>query len=196
MLFEMAITYMEYNKFVWIQVPRNRYWGLRPPPAPLENVINDGLKAIQRALFLKKAGADSSVDDEFLLHPPTRADLLESAIENMIRKLENFEAAENYYAEIGKPDAYIQSVIFLSSYSLNAEIPCSKPLSGSPQSWRNARSFENAREIITGYTQMMPLFVTSATVIKASPLPSAVAISRAISYSSPDGWSPDEMLNI
>lgn len=37
-----------------------------------------------------------------------------------IRKLENFEAAENYCAEIGRPDAYMQSVIFLSFYSLNA----------------------------------------------------------------------------
>lgn len=33
------------------------------------------------------------------------------------RKLENFEAAENYCAEIGRPDAYMQSVIFLSLYS-------------------------------------------------------------------------------
>lgn len=30
-----------------------------------------------------------------------------------IRKLENFEAAEDYCEEIGRPDAYIQSVIFL-----------------------------------------------------------------------------------
>ncbi|KAL1537595.1 vacuolar sorting protein 3 isoform X1 [Salvia divinorum] len=69
-------------------VPRNRYWGLHPPPTPLENVIDDGLTAIQRALFLKKAGVESAVDDEFLLNSPTRADLLESAIENMIRYLQ------------------------------------------------------------------------------------------------------------
>ncbi|KAG6393893.1 hypothetical protein SASPL_144468 [Salvia splendens] len=69
-------------------VPRNRYWGLHPPPTPLENVIDDGLTAIQRAVFLKKAGVESAVDDEFLLNPPTRADLLESAIENMIRYLQ------------------------------------------------------------------------------------------------------------
>lgn len=68
-----------------VQVPRNRYWGLHPPPAPLENVIDDGLTAIQRAVFLKKAGVESAVDDEFLLNPPSRVDLLESAIENMIR---------------------------------------------------------------------------------------------------------------
>ncbi|KAG6382452.1 hypothetical protein SASPL_157880 [Salvia splendens] len=45
-------------------VPRNRYWGLHPPPTPLENVIDDGLTAIQRAVFLKKAGVESAVDDE------------------------------------------------------------------------------------------------------------------------------------
>ncbi|KAK6150192.1 hypothetical protein DH2020_017717 [Rehmannia glutinosa] len=69
-------------------VPRNRYWGLHPPPKPLENVIDDGFTAIQRAVFLKKAGLETAVDDEFLLNPPSRADLLESAIENMIRYLE------------------------------------------------------------------------------------------------------------
>lgn len=69
-------------------VPRNRYWGLHPPPTPLENVIDDGLTAIQRAVFLKKAGVESAVDDEFLLNPPSRVDLLESAIENMIRYLQ------------------------------------------------------------------------------------------------------------
>uniref|UniRef100_A0A5B6YMY6 CNH domain-containing protein n=1 Tax=Davidia involucrata TaxID=16924 RepID=A0A5B6YMY6_DAVIN len=66
-------------------VPRNRYWGLHPPPAPLENVVDDGLMAIQRAIFLKKAGVETSVDDDFLLNPPSRADLLESAIKNIIR---------------------------------------------------------------------------------------------------------------
>ncbi|KAI3455861.1 hypothetical protein Pfo_012524 [Paulownia fortunei] len=69
-------------------VPRNRYWGLHPPPTTLENVIDDGLTAIQRAVFLKKAGVETAVDDEFLLNPPSRADLLESAVENMIRYLQ------------------------------------------------------------------------------------------------------------
>ncbi|KAK4491348.1 hypothetical protein RD792_002084 [Penstemon davidsonii] len=68
-------------------VPRNRYWGLHPPPMLLENVIDDGLMAIQRAAFLKKAGVEIAVDDEFL-NPPSRSDLLESAIENMIRYLQ------------------------------------------------------------------------------------------------------------
>ncbi|KAL6992102.1 Vacuolar protein sorting-associated protein 3 [Sarracenia purpurea var. burkii] len=68
-------------------VPRNRYWGMHPPPAPLENVVDDGLMAIQRAIFLKKAGVEASVDDIFLLNPPNRADLLELAIENIIRYL-------------------------------------------------------------------------------------------------------------
>ncbi|KAL6561876.1 hypothetical protein OROGR_002883 [Orobanche gracilis] len=70
-------------------VPRNRYWGLHPPPKPLENVIDDGLKAIQKAVFLKKAGLETSVDDEFLFSPPSRAALLESSIKNMIRYLES-----------------------------------------------------------------------------------------------------------
>ncbi|XP_073129655.1 vacuolar sorting protein 3 [Henckelia pumila] len=71
-------------------VPRNRYWGLHPPPTPLENVIDNGLTAIQRAVFFKKAGLETSVDDEFLLIPPSRSDLLDSAIENMIRYLQAF----------------------------------------------------------------------------------------------------------
>ncbi|CAA2991564.1 Transforming growth factor-beta receptor-associated protein 1 homolog [Olea europaea subsp. europaea] len=71
-----------------LMVPRNRYWGLHPPPAPLENVIDDGLTAIQRAVFLKKAGVETAVSDEFHLNPPSRADLLESAIQNMIRYLQ------------------------------------------------------------------------------------------------------------
>ncbi|XP_020106961.1 transforming growth factor-beta receptor-associated protein 1 isoform X2 [Ananas comosus] len=72
----------------WSQlVPRNRYWGLHPPPAPLEEVIDNGLMAIQRAMFLKKAGVDTTVDEDFLLNPPSRADLLESAIRNIIRYL-------------------------------------------------------------------------------------------------------------
>ncbi|KAL8508430.1 hypothetical protein ACS0TY_018888 [Phlomoides rotata] len=69
-------------------VPRNRYWGLHPPPTSLENVIDDGLTTIQRAVFLKKAGVESAVDDEFLLNPPNRADLLEASVENMIRYLQ------------------------------------------------------------------------------------------------------------
>ncbi|GFQ04465.1 transforming growth factor-beta receptor-associated protein 1 [Phtheirospermum japonicum] len=69
-------------------VPRNRYWGLHPPPKPLESVIDDGLTAIQKAVFLKKVGLETAVDDGFLLNPPSRADLLESAIKNMIRYLE------------------------------------------------------------------------------------------------------------
>ncbi|XP_038723122.1 vacuolar sorting protein 3 [Tripterygium wilfordii] len=68
-------------------VPRNRYWGLHPPPAPLEDVVDDGLMAIQRAIFLKKAGVETAVDDEFLLNPPNRAELLELAIKNIIRYL-------------------------------------------------------------------------------------------------------------
>lgn len=58
---------------------------MHPPPTLLENVIDDGLTVIQRAGFLKKAGLETVVDDEFLQNPPSRADLLESAIENMIR---------------------------------------------------------------------------------------------------------------
>ncbi|KZV21656.1 transforming growth factor-beta receptor-associated protein 1 [Dorcoceras hygrometricum] len=72
------------------KVPRNRYWGLHPPPTPLENVIDNRLTTIQRAVFLKKAGLETSVDDEFLLSPPSRSDLLLSAIENMIRYLHAF----------------------------------------------------------------------------------------------------------
>ncbi|CAK9184466.1 unnamed protein product [Ilex paraguariensis] len=71
-----------------LMVPRNRYWGLHPPPEPLEKVVDDGLVSIQRAAFLKKAGVETAVDDEFLLNPPSRADLLESAIKNIIRYLQ------------------------------------------------------------------------------------------------------------
>ncbi|XP_019106762.1 vacuolar sorting protein 3 isoform X2 [Beta vulgaris subsp. vulgaris] len=69
-------------------VPRNRYWGLHPPPVHVEDVVEDGLLAIQRAAFLKKAGVSTSVDKEFLLNPPNRADLLESAFSNIIRYLQ------------------------------------------------------------------------------------------------------------
>ncbi|XP_010930300.1 vacuolar sorting protein 3 isoform X1 [Elaeis guineensis] len=72
----------------WSQlVPRNRYWGLHPPPMPLEQVIDDGLVAIQRSMFLRKAGVDTVADEDFLLNPPSRAELLESAIKNIIRYL-------------------------------------------------------------------------------------------------------------
>ncbi|XP_022724772.1 transforming growth factor-beta receptor-associated protein 1-like [Durio zibethinus] len=69
-------------------VPRNRYWGLHPPPVPLEDVVDDGLLAIQRAIFLRKAGVETVVDEHFLSNPPTRSELLESAIKNIIRYLE------------------------------------------------------------------------------------------------------------
>ncbi|XP_047080699.1 vacuolar sorting protein 3-like [Lolium rigidum] len=68
-------------------VPRKRYWGLHPPPKPLEEVIDDGLVTLQRALFLKKAGVDTVVDEDFLSNPPSRSDLLELAIRNIIRYL-------------------------------------------------------------------------------------------------------------
>ncbi|EPS65966.1 hypothetical protein M569_08810 [Genlisea aurea] len=66
-------------------VPRNRYWGLHPPPKLLENVVDDGLNALQRAVFLKSTGVDAPFGNGFLQNPPSRADLLQSAIENMIR---------------------------------------------------------------------------------------------------------------
>ncbi|KAG4400739.1 hypothetical protein AAZX31_07G113900 [Glycine max] len=69
-------------------VPRNRYWGLHPPPAPLEDVIDDGLMTIQRASFLRKAGVETIVDSDLFLNPANRADLLESAIKNISRYLE------------------------------------------------------------------------------------------------------------
>ncbi|KAL5775577.1 hypothetical protein ACOSP7_013134 [Xanthoceras sorbifolium] len=69
-------------------VPRNRYWGLHPPPAPLEDVVDNGLMAIQRAIFLRKAGVETAIDDDFLSNPPNRADMLELAIKNIIRYLE------------------------------------------------------------------------------------------------------------
>ncbi|KAL5230328.1 hypothetical protein ABZP36_029104 [Zizania latifolia] len=68
-------------------VPRKRYWGLHAPPKPLEEVIDDGLVTLQQALFLKKAGVDTVVDEDFLSNPPSRADLLELAIRNIIRYL-------------------------------------------------------------------------------------------------------------
>ena len=47
--------------------------------------MDDGLLAIQRAIFLRKAGVETVVDEHFLSSPPTRAELLESAIKNIIR---------------------------------------------------------------------------------------------------------------
>ncbi|XP_020584474.1 uncharacterized protein LOC110027402 isoform X2 [Phalaenopsis equestris] len=72
----------------WSQLaPRKRYWGLHPPPVPLEQVVDDGLHAIQRAMFLRKAGIVTDSDEDFILNPPSRADLLKSATENFIRYL-------------------------------------------------------------------------------------------------------------
>ncbi|OVA11040.1 Clathrin [Macleaya cordata] len=70
-----------------LMVPRNRYWGLHPPPVPIEDVVDEGLMAIQRAIFLRKAGVETTTDEDFLLNPPSRAELLESAIQNLIRYL-------------------------------------------------------------------------------------------------------------
>lgn len=58
---------------------------MHPPPAPFEDVIDDGLLAIQRATFLKKVGVETAVNDDFLLNPPSRSDLLESAVKHIIR---------------------------------------------------------------------------------------------------------------
>uniref|UniRef100_A0A7N0VGU3 CNH domain-containing protein n=1 Tax=Kalanchoe fedtschenkoi TaxID=63787 RepID=A0A7N0VGU3_KALFE len=69
-------------------VPRNRYWGLHRPPAPLEDVVDDGIAAIQRATFLKKAGVETAIDEKFITTPPNRSDLLEDGIKNFIRYLE------------------------------------------------------------------------------------------------------------
>ncbi|KAJ3683189.1 hypothetical protein LUZ60_013416 [Juncus effusus] len=68
-------------------VPRNRYWGLHPPPVPLEEVIDEGLAGVQRAIFLKKAGVDVILDESFLSNPPSRSTLSELAIRNIIRYL-------------------------------------------------------------------------------------------------------------
>lgn len=59
--------------------------GFASSPKPLEEVIDDGLVTIQQALFLKKAGVDTVVDEDFLSNPPSRAYLLELAIRNIIR---------------------------------------------------------------------------------------------------------------
>ncbi|GFS33056.1 stress-inducible protein [Actinidia rufa] len=86
-MYQEGLKHEPRNQELLDGVPRNRYWGLHPPPAPLENVVDDGLMAVQRAVFLKKAGVETAVDDVFLLNPPNRADLLELAIENIIRYL-------------------------------------------------------------------------------------------------------------
>ncbi|XP_010534942.1 PREDICTED: transforming growth factor-beta receptor-associated protein 1 isoform X2 [Tarenaya hassleriana] len=78
----------EMLSFVHAQVPRNRYWGLHPPPVPLEDVVDNGLMSIQRAIFLRKAGVEIPYGEEFLSNPSSRADLLESAIKNVTRYLE------------------------------------------------------------------------------------------------------------
>lgn len=63
---------------------------MHPPPAPLEDVIDDGLMTIQRASFLRKAGVETIVDNDLFLNPVNRADLLKSAIENISRSDFNF----------------------------------------------------------------------------------------------------------
>lgn len=52
---------------------------------PFEDVVDDGLMSIQRAIVLRKAGVDTVADEDFLLNPPSRSDLLDSAIRNIIR---------------------------------------------------------------------------------------------------------------
>ncbi|KAH9322226.1 hypothetical protein KI387_016865, partial [Taxus chinensis] len=71
-------------------IPRNRYWGLHPPPQPLEEVIENGLSNIQRGFFLKKAGISSGICAVGETIPPStssRSALLELAIQNIIRYL-------------------------------------------------------------------------------------------------------------
>lgn len=63
---------------------------MHPPPAPLEDVIDDGLMTIQRASFLRKAGVETIVDNDLFLNPVNRADLLKSAIKNISRSDFNF----------------------------------------------------------------------------------------------------------
>ncbi|BBH01263.1 Vacuolar sorting protein 39 [Prunus dulcis] len=80
--------------FPFIMRDPNRWSLLKPllgfasSPAPLEDVVDDGLLAIQRAIFLRKAGVETVVDDAFLLNPPSRDNLLESAIKSITRYLE------------------------------------------------------------------------------------------------------------
>ncbi|KAL9269298.1 Vacuolar sorting protein 3-like protein, partial [Drosera capensis] len=69
-------------------VPRNRYWGLHPPPSHIEDVVEDGLLAIQRAIFLRKAGVETPIDEKFLLNTTSRSDLLELAFKSIVRYLQ------------------------------------------------------------------------------------------------------------
>jgi len=60
-------------------VPRNRYWGLHPPPRPLEEVVENGLSTIQREALLKKAGVATgpfAVAESISRLPETRICLL------------------------------------------------------------------------------------------------------------------------
>ncbi|GFS33062.1 stress-inducible protein [Actinidia rufa] len=60
-MYQEGLKHEPRNQELLDGVPRNRYWGLHPPPAPLENVVDDGLMAVQRAVFLKKGrGGDCS----------------------------------------------------------------------------------------------------------------------------------------
>ncbi|XP_057829008.2 vacuolar sorting protein 3 isoform X2 [Cryptomeria japonica] len=71
-------------------IPRNRYWGLHPPPQHIEQVIEKGLSNIQRGSLLKKAGITSgiySVGETIPPNPSSRSALLESATQNIIRYL-------------------------------------------------------------------------------------------------------------
>lgn len=71
-------------------VPRNRYWGLHPPPRPLEEVVENGLSTIQREALLKKAGVATgpfTVCETMLPSSSSRSILLELAIQNIIRYL-------------------------------------------------------------------------------------------------------------
>ncbi|KAJ3708729.1 hypothetical protein LUZ61_012434 [Rhynchospora tenuis] len=77
---------MQENRWSRLVSP-NRYWALHPPPAPLEEVIDAALARIQNMVFLKRAGLDANLDEGFLLNLPSRADLLELAIRNIIRYL-------------------------------------------------------------------------------------------------------------
>jgi len=74
---------------------------LHPPPAPLEDVIDDGLMTIQRASFLRKAGVETIVDSDLFLNPANRADLLESAIKNISRSEFNFVVIHVFFSIFG-----------------------------------------------------------------------------------------------
>ena len=74
---------------------------MHPPPAPLEDVIDDGLMTIQRASFLRKAGVETIVDSDLFLNPANRADLLESAIKNISRSEFNFVVIHVFFSILG-----------------------------------------------------------------------------------------------